>query len=173
MTTLAQLRNAALAQPEVERTVGNGRHEFRVGERQFAAAEGGIADLWLSAPDVRRFVDDEGTGEPIRSRGRVTGVRFDLADVNGQALNHWVRRAWAHRAPRRLAAAANDAGQAEPGSVGDLPAAIGRPATRGLAGAGLTSLADVAARSDDELLAIHGVGPKAVQILRAAIGSET
>ncbi|MCZ2262138.1 hypothetical protein IRJ14_06020, partial [Isoptericola sp. QY 916] len=48
----------------------------------------------------------------------------------------------------------------------DLPAAIGRPATRALAGAGVTTLADVAARTDAELLALHGVGPRAVRILR-------
>ncbi|MEU2201560.1 hypothetical protein [Isoptericola sp. NPDC019482] len=35
-----------------------------------------------------------------------------------------------------------------------------------LAGAGVTTLAVVAARTDAELLALHGVGPKAVRILR-------
>ena len=58
---------------------------------------------------------------------------------------------------------------AEPGEIGDLPAAISRPATRGLAGAGSTTLAAVAQRSDAELLALHGVGPKAVRILREAL----
>lgn len=47
----------------------------------------------------------------------------------------------------------------------DLPAAIGRPATRALLAAGITTLDDVAARSSTELLALHGVGPKAVRIL--------
>ena len=65
---------------------------------------------------------------------------------------------------RRAALAAADA--AEPGEVGDLPAAIGRPATRALAGAGVMTLADVGARTDAELLALHGVGPRAVHILR-------
>lgn len=49
--------------------------------------------------------------------------------------------------------------------VGDLPDAIGRTAARELAGAGIVSLELVAARTRRELLAIHGVGPKAVRIL--------
>lgn len=39
-------------------------------------------------------------------------------------------------------------------------------AVAALAAAGVTTLADVAARTDAELLALHGVGPKAVRILR-------
>ena len=56
--------------------------------------------------------------------------------------------------------------------VGDLPHSIGRPASQALALAGWDSLAVVAARSDRELLALHGVGPKAVRILREAIAEE-
>ncbi|MFC8922005.1 helix-hairpin-helix domain-containing protein [Cellulosimicrobium sp. NPDC057127] len=58
---------------------------------------------------------------------------------------------------------------ARPGPVEDLPATIGGPATRALLEAGVTSLSDVARLSDAELLALHGVGPKAVRLLRAAI----
>jgi predicted flap endonuclease-1-like 5' DNA nuclease len=47
----------------------------------------------------------------------------------------------------------------------DLPASIGRPATRALVGAGVVTLDDVAARSKSELAALHGVGPKALRIL--------
>jgi hypothetical protein len=57
----------------------------------------------------------------------------------------------------------------EPGEVGDLPRSIGRAATRALANAGLTTLAQVDQVSDAELLALHGVGPKAVRLLREAI----
>ncbi len=53
--------------------------------------------------------------------------------------------------------------------VGDLPDAIGRTAARELAGAGITTLAQVASRADRDLLAIHGVGPKAVRILRETL----
>ncbi|MET0741047.1 MAG: helix-hairpin-helix domain-containing protein [Candidatus Nanopelagicales bacterium] len=50
----------------------------------------------------------------------------------------------------------------------DLPR-IGAPATRALAAAGITSLEDVAGRSSSELLALHGVGPKAIRLLSDAL----
>lgn len=49
--------------------------------------------------------------------------------------------------------------------VGDLPHAIGKTAARELSLNGITTLKQVATRSRQELLAIHGVGPKAVRIL--------
>ena len=50
-----------------------------------------------------------------------------------------------------------------------LPPTIGRPATRALAVIGVTRLSDVARLTERELLALHGVGPKAVRLLRAAL----
>ena len=50
----------------------------------------------------------------------------------------------------------------------DLPASIG-PATSALLSANITSLKQVADLTDKELLALHGVGPKAVRILREYI----
>ena len=49
--------------------------------------------------------------------------------------------------------------------VGDLPDAIGKTAARELSLHGITTLARVAGHTRKELLAIHGVGPKAVRIL--------
>lgn len=46
---------------------------------------------------------------------------------------------------------------------------IGRPATAALALIDVTTLEQVAARSERELLALHGVGPKAVRILKAEL----
>lgn len=46
---------------------------------------------------------------------------------------------------------------------------VGRPATDALLEAGITTLAHVAARSRHDLLALHGVGPKAVSILATAL----
>lgn len=54
-----------------------------------------------------------------------------------------------------------------PAQIGDLPP-IGRPANSALLNAGITSLAVVASLGRRELLAMHGVGPKAVRILEAA-----
>ena len=42
----------------------------------------------------------------------------------------------------------------------DLPAAIGKPATRALLGLGITTLGDFARNHEADLRAIHGVGPK-------------
>ncbi len=51
-----------------------------------------------------------------------------------------------------------------PARIGDLPP-IGRPANSALLAAGITTLAQVATRRRADLLAMHGVGPKAVRIL--------
>ncbi|GIF68390.1 hypothetical protein Ais01nite_64250 [Asanoa ishikariensis] len=55
-----------------------------------------------------------------------------------------------------------------PAQIGDLPP-IGRPATSALLLAGITTLAQVATHRRADLLAMHGVGPKAVTILAAAL----
>ncbi len=53
--------------------------------------------------------------------------------------------------------------------VGDLPDAIGKTAARELSIRGITTLQQVADHSRKELLAIHGVGPKAIAILGDAL----
>ncbi|MBD8063008.1 helix-hairpin-helix domain-containing protein [Oceanitalea stevensii] len=55
--------------------------------------------------------------------------------------------------------------------VPDLPS-IGRPATNALREHGVTSLDQVAAMSERELLALHGVGPRAVRLLREALAAQ-
>ena len=55
-----------------------------------------------------------------------------------------------------------------PSQVGDLPA-IGRPANSALLEAGITTLEQVAARGRRELLDMHGIGPKAIRFLDAAL----
>ena len=54
----------------------------------------------------------------------------------------------------------------------DLPADLAAPARRALAGAGVTRLADVAAMTEDELMKLHGMGPKALQTLRRALAAK-
>jgi predicted flap endonuclease-1-like 5' DNA nuclease len=56
--------------------------------------------------------------------------------------------------------------------VGDLPDEIGRTAARELSLNGITSLEQVARHSRQELLAIHGVGPKAIRILEEALAAQ-
>ena len=55
--------------------------------------------------------------------------------------------------------------------VGDLPDEIGKTAARELSLHGITSLRQVADHSKKELLAIHGVGPKAISILGDALAA--
>jgi hypothetical protein len=52
----------------------------------------------------------------------------------------------------------------------DLPP-IGAPATRALAAIGVTRLEHLVGRSRVELLALHGFGPRALQILEAALAA--
>lgn len=50
-----------------------------------------------------------------------------------------------------------------------LPSGIGRVAPAALAEHGITTLEQIAEMTDREMLHIHGVGPKAVRLLREAI----
>lgn len=170
MTTGAQLRKAALALPEVEEGTHFGMVAFSVRKKGFASmTEDGQLQLHLLDDDAEAALSDHPTGERLVRMGTPIGIRVPLADLDGQALNRLVRRAWFARAPKRLAASLAQADSASPGEVGDLPSGIGRPATQALAGAGLTTMEDVATRSEQELLAMHGVGPKAVRILTEAL----
>ncbi|KJQ54842.1 hypothetical protein [Microbacterium sp. SA39] len=54
----------------------------------------------------------------------------------------------------------------------ELPAAMGRVARRELALRGFTRLEQFDGASEKELLAIHGVGPKAIRILREHLEPE-
>ncbi len=50
-----------------------------------------------------------------------------------------------------------------------FPRAVAAPALRALAAARLMTLTDLATVSERELLTMHGMGPKAVRILRDAM----
>ena len=50
-----------------------------------------------------------------------------------------------------------------------FPRAIGRPATGALLAAGYADLAQLDGMTAADLLALHGVGPKAVAVLREAL----
>ncbi|MFC5139587.1 hypothetical protein ACFPK1_15210 [Actinomycetospora rhizophila] len=169
MTTQRQPRKAALGLLRAaETTDDEGRTAFAVDGRVFAVLDTArIVVLSLPDAEIDAMIEAHPTAEAVHENDRRTGVRLALADIDGQQLNQWVRRAWAAQAPTALAENAAAAASAEPGEVGDLPSAIGRTATRALADLGITTMDRVAAMSDRELLAIHGVGPKAVRLLRA------
>ena len=54
-------------------------------------------------------------------------------------------------------------------SPDSLPPGIGSPAHRALAAAGITRLEQFTAISETELLKLHGVGPKAVRIIKESL----
>jgi len=56
--------------------------------------------------------------------------------------------------------------------VGDLPNEIGKTAARELSINGITTLQQVASHSKKELLAIHGVGPKAIRLLGEVLAAK-
>lgn len=53
--------------------------------------------------------------------------------------------------------------------AGDLPRGISKPATRALAAAGYTRLDQLAGVAERDLLRLHGMGPKALGLLRDAL----
>ena len=57
------------------------------------------------------------------------------------------------------------------GPGGDLPAKLGKPALRALAAAGYTRLEQLAAVRAADLLKLHGMGPKALGLLREALAA--
>jgi len=56
-----------------------------------------------------------------------------------------------------------------PDSASGLPAGLSQPALRALNDAGVTTLEEAAQHSDKELLALHGMGPKGIRILKEAL----
>ncbi|MFK3979442.1 hypothetical protein ACI2K4_03570 [Micromonospora sp. NPDC050397] len=173
MTTLAQLRKTALSLPETaEQGVRDGTVVFSVRDKPFAStSDDNHVRLHLPEAEADRVLAEHPTAEWLTHGTARIGVRVPLRDINGQQLNHWVRRAWLARAPKRLAAQLAAADTSAPGAVGDLPRTIGGPATRALASAGITTLAQVGELTEAQLLAMHGVGPKAVRILNEALGA--
>ena len=51
----------------------------------------------------------------------------------------------------------------------DFPPGIGRPALRALTGAGYTELEQLTRAREADLRRLHGVGPKALHVLAAAL----
>mgnify|MGYP001348833904 CR=1 FL=1 len=171
MTTMAQLRKAATRLPEVEEATRDGRPTFTVAGTRFASlAQDGSVHLRMSAEHADETLARFGQSRRITRSGKTIGVSVELSDVNGMELNSLVHKAWLSAAPRRLVTAQREADRGEAQAGPDaLPSSIGKPATRALLGAGVKTLADVATRSEAELLALHGVGPKAVKLLAQAL----
>jgi hypothetical protein len=52
-----------------------------------------------------------------------------------------------------------------------FPPGVSGPALRALAGAGVRSLADLARWTESDLAALHGMGPKALDLLKSALAA--
>lgn len=170
MTTAAQLRKAALAQPDVEQVEvpddgrGGVSRAWTVGGRQLAAlGSDGRAHLRLAGESAARMV-----GELDGVELTDDGVLVELGAINGMALNHWVHEAWKHVAPGSVGAAADEASRAAADQQDDF-GAIGAPARRALHGAGISDLDTLASRPRAEVASLHGIGPTAVARLAAAL----
>lgn len=50
-----------------------------------------------------------------------------------------------------------------------LPRGLAAPARRALLAAGYTRLEDLSAAGESELMSLHGMGPKALETIRAAL----
>ena len=173
MTTLAQRRKTALSLPETaEQTTRFGMVAFTVRDKRFASVgNDDNVQLHLPASEADELLAVHPTAARLTRGATPIGVRVPLGDIDGQQLNHWVRRAWLSCAPKRLVAQVAAGDTVAAGEVGDLPRAIGRPATQALISAGITTLTRVAELTEAELLAMHGVGPKAVRILGEALST--
>jgi hypothetical protein len=55
--------------------------------------------------------------------------------------------------------------------VGNFPTGIGKPATRALHGSGIEQLEELSTRSEAEIKALHGMGPKTLELLRIALSA--
>ncbi|MNV23394.1 hypothetical protein D3C71_1144060 [compost metagenome] len=51
----------------------------------------------------------------------------------------------------------------------DLPAGLAKPAIKALTNAGLLNLEQVTRMSENEIKQLHGIGPNAIKLIRAAL----
>ncbi len=51
----------------------------------------------------------------------------------------------------------------------DLPPGLSQPAQRALAGAGIQNLEQLSRFSEDEIKKLHGIGPRAMDLLKKAM----
>jgi hypothetical protein len=54
----------------------------------------------------------------------------------------------------------------------DLPTGLSQPAQRALAGAGIKSLEQLSQFSEEEIRKLHGIGPRALDLLKAAMNEK-
>lgn len=108
----------------------------------------------LGDPAVAALIDAAVRGAPGASRAGMT----DSAVVEPGA----------HPPEATMAAAPARPKRTRPHAAG-FPAGMSGPAVRALQAAGIRSMAELAMRTEREIAALHGMGPKGVRILREAL----
>ena len=96
-------------------------------------------------------------------------TRLEITEVTHADAASRRRRSRQRAAPRRSRRPRRRRSLRRPPAEGGLPEDLGKPATQALEEAGLTTLRKVAGKTEEELLALHGVGPKAVEALVEAL----
>src|SRR5690554_2717674 len=159
--------------PDTVELEGSGLPVYQVHGKTFAAlTPDGLVQLQLDEATVRSALGGCTITEARIPGSESAAVAVPLADVNAMELNNLVYRSWLSRAPGGLAEAAQAANRGQaPQGPDALPAAIGKPASRALLLANINSLQAVAAMTQEELLSLHGVGPKAVRLLAEALAA--
>lgn len=173
MTTKAQLRKTALSLPDAVEDQRDGLPVYTVHGKVFASLSATKqVSLALDEATVRDSLGHCSITRMPAPNGERLLVSVPLTDVNGMELNNLVFKSWLNQAPQDLASAARAAMKSEaPAGPDALPKAIGKPATRSLLLAGITNLEQVAAHTESQLLALHGVGPRALKILRETLSA--
>lgn len=171
MTTLRQLRKAALGLPEVSEEDVGGAHRFLVSGESFAVIDSsGSVELLCGREHAEKALGIFPSADRLEHGGETVGVRVPLSDLNGMELNQLVYQAWLHCAPERLKLALRSAADGiAPSGADALPRNLGRPATSALLTAGVTTLSEATSWSAQRLGALHGFGPKALKLLQAAL----
>ena len=170
MVQVVRVRKGALALPEVVEDTRFGMVTFSVRGKNFVSVSTDQHHVRIHVPAtvVESTVAEHPDAEPFVRRGTTIGVSVPLASVDVRLLDRLLLQGWEAAAPQRLVAERGPATAAA--RTTSLPA-IGRPAATALGLAGITSLEEVAEHTEEELLALHGVGPKAVRILREAMAA--
>lgn len=166
MTSLAHVRTAVRRLADVDQGTHFGMESWSVAGQGFLAVTKDRAAIQfrLSPADAQQVLTDI-PGTSLLTRGEtVLGVTIPLDAMNGMQANAVIGRSWAYRAPKRLTMVTDQASRDS-----DLPRNIGRPATAALNGVGIATLPELAAHTEAEIAALHGVGPRAIRVLTEAL----